>query len=84
MIYYLFICRSLTYAQRAVKELEKHGITGTVTRLPQSIAIEGCNYCVKLAERHFCRALEILKSAEIYPKKMFALYEDGTAVEVGV
>jgi len=84
VMYYLLICRSLTYAQRAVRELERTGITATVTRVPQSIDIEGCGYCVKIAERHFARALDILRATEIYPKKIFIQYDDGVCVEVAV
>ena len=84
MMYYLLICRSLTYAQRAKQILESAGITATVTRVPQEITTEGCGYCVKVAGRHFIDALTILKNIETYPKRVFAIYDDGTFIEVTV
>jgi len=83
-MYYLLICRSLTYAQRAARVLESFGITAIVTRVPQTITVEGCGYCVKIAVRHFIEALTILRNAEVYPKKVFALYDSGDHAEVEV
>ena len=44
MIYYLIVCRSLTYAQRTAAVLERAGITARILRAPKSIAGEGCSY----------------------------------------
>ena len=35
MVYYLIICRSLTYAQRTAQVLERVGIPGWVQRSPK-------------------------------------------------
>ena len=42
MLYYLIVCRSLTYAQRTAAALERAGITAHILRSPKSIAGEGC------------------------------------------
>lgn len=82
MVYYLLICRSLTYAQRTAKALERAGITAIVTKVPQIIASDGCGYCVKVPAKHVSNALVALKDAELYPIKIFVLYADGNYGEV--
>ena len=36
MLYYLIVCRSLTYAQRTAAALERTGITARVIRSPRA------------------------------------------------
>lgn len=84
MIFYLMICRSLTYAQRAAKALERTGITAIVTKVPQTISSDGCGYCVKVSAKHIANALVSLKDAELYPIKIFVLYADGNYGEVNL
>lgn len=82
MIYYLLTCRSLTYAQRTAKVLERVGITAIVTKLPMHISTDGCGYCVKVSAKHITNALIALKDAEMYPVKVYVLYADGNFGEV--
>lgn len=60
---YLILCRSLTYAQRAVVALERAGITAATARTPQELTDGGCGYCVKVSERRFHEALTVLEKA---------------------
>ena len=41
MVYYLIVCRSLTYAQRTASALERAGITAHILRSPKMISGEG-------------------------------------------
>ncbi len=84
MVYYLLICRSLTYAQRTAKALERVGITAIVTKVPQLIASDGCGYCVKVSAKYISNALVALKDAELYPIKVFVQYADGNYGEVNL
>jgi rhodanese-related sulfurtransferase len=84
VIYYLFICRSVTYAQRAAKALERAGITAIVTRAPQKISVDGCAYCVRVTGRNISQALVVIREAGLYPVRVFAQYADGNLSEVGV
>lgn len=84
MIYYLLICRSLTYAQRTAKILERAGITAIVTRVPQHLSSDGCGYCVKISSKNISNALIALKNAELYPIKIYVLYADGNYGEVNL
>ena len=45
--YCLILCRSLTYAQRSSRVLERAGITAVVRKAPLSVSKTGCTYCVK-------------------------------------
>ena len=51
MSYDLILCRSLTYAQRAVRALEGAGITAVVARAPQIYLDSGCGYCARISEK---------------------------------
>ena len=82
MVYYLILCRSLTYAQKTERVLTRAGITARVMRAPKSIDSEGCSHGVKVAERHLSAALTILARAGLSPKRVFAFYGDGSYQEV--
>lgn len=84
MVYYLLMCRSLTYAQHTAKILERAGITAIVTRVPQLLSNDGCGYCVKVSSKNISNALVALKNAELYPVKVFVLYADGKYGEVSL
>ena len=83
MLYYLIICRSLTYAQRTAAALERAGMTVRILRAPRSIAGEGCSHCVKIAQRYLQEALVILERSQLTPKRIFLAAGDGSYQEVG-
>ncbi len=82
MVYYLIICRSLTYAQRTARMLERAGISGHVMRTPKLISREGCNYCVKVTEQRLTDALKLLRREGLAPKQVFVQNADGLYSEV--
>lgn len=82
MVYYLIVCRSLTYAQRTAAVLERVGITAHILRSPKVIAGEGCGYSVKVAQRNLSDALRILVQAGFGPKRVFIMESDGSYKEV--
>lgn len=82
MVYYLIICRSLTYAQRTAQMLERAGISGSVMRAPKLISKEGCGYCVRVPERKLTDALVVLRREGMAPKQVFLQSADGGYSEV--
>lgn len=82
MVYYLINCRSLTYAQRAERILERAGITAHILRSPQNISGEGCSYAVKVSERRFPAAMATLKQASLNPLRVYMISGDGSYSEV--
>ena len=78
----LLMCRSLTYAQRSARVLERAGIAAGVTRAPRAVSTRGCGYCVTVPVRHGTRAAEVLTEAGLRPEKAFRREADGTVREV--
>ena len=82
MMYGLIMCRSLTYAQRAARELERAGIAAFVAKVPQNVTDAGCAYCVKVAERRLGDALRVLRQAGHSPERAFLPEAGGNYREV--
>ena len=80
MVYYLIVCRSLTYAQRTASALERAGITAHILRSPKMISGEGCSHSVKVSERNL--ALLILGRVGLTPKRIYIMSSDGSYKEV--
>ena len=84
MLYYLIICRSLTYAQRTAAALGRAGISAYLFRTPRQIAGEGCSHCVKIRQRDLEDALTVLRRADLFPKRVFLAEDGGGYQEVGL
>lgn len=82
MVYYLFQCRSLTYAQRTAAALERAGITAWVLRSPKAIAGEGCSHSVKVSQRNLVSALKTLHRVGLEPRSIYITESDGSYREV--
>jgi len=82
MVQYLILCRSLTYAQKAARALERVGITASIMRVPKEIGREGCAYCVKVSERRFEAALSVLKNTETRITRVVLMTPEGELREV--
>ncbi len=82
-MHYLLTYRSLTYAQRAARVLERAGVTGALSRVPKDAAKRGCAYCVTVAPRHRDRALAVLRGAGLSPERVLLRHDDGTWEAVG-
>lgn len=75
MPYYLLLCRSITYAQRMSRALERSGITSRFFRPPMGLSDRGCSYAVRVGERDLPAALERLRAEGLMPMRVF--YTDG-------
>jgi hypothetical protein len=64
-MYYLIMCRSLTYAQRVANTLERAGIPARILRSPAAISPKGCSYSVRVGERQLSRAMSILAQKKL-------------------
>ena len=82
MIYYLIVCRSLTYAQQTAAALERAGITAHILRSPKSISATGCSHSVKISQRRLAQALPVLKRVDLTPAQIFITEADGSYREV--
>lgn len=78
---YLLMFRSLTYAQRGARLLERSGITATITRMPRSAAVRGCSYGVLISPAQYGRAMELLSSGSLMPERIYMRNADGSLRE---
>ncbi len=81
MRYYLIICRSVTYAQRAQKALEEAGIRSRMLRSPKGLTERGCAYALQVKPSLFSKALTCLYEKNIKPYRAFA-YDGKSYTEV--
>lgn len=84
MVYYLIICRSLTYAQRTAAALERAGIAARILRAPKSISGAGCSHGVRVAEHSLSRALIVLNRVGLTPNRVYIASAEGGYREVGL
>ncbi len=75
---YLLTYRSLTYAQRAARILERAGVTGSLTKVPKDASARGCAYCVAVPARHRDRAVAVLTGAGLAPERVLLRRPDGS------
>ena len=82
MLNYFIMCRSLTYAQKAARVLERSGIAASVSRPPAEVSGEGCAYAVRIAEKNLSKALVALRSAGVPSGKIYMKDGSGHFSEV--
>ncbi len=75
-MFYLLLCRSLTYAQRSAKLLERKGISAPVIKAPPELSGNGCSYALRVPTRHYPRAMELLQDNGLTPRKTFFREDD--------
>lgn len=76
--------RSLTYAQRASRLLERAGIYSSLTKAPQGATVKGCSYGIKVQERYIDYALQVMRENPIQTGKVFRLEPSGDFFEVDI
>ena len=69
--------RSVTFAQRAARILEKGGIDNILRRTPKTLSVRGCGYCLYLPVRHILAATALLDEGEIPYEKAFRMGLNG-------
>ncbi len=82
MEHYLILARSVTYAQRMQRALDRAGISSRVYRAPRDLTNLGCAYALRLAPRDLREALLTLHREGLNPVQIF-LYQRGLYQEVG-
>ena len=80
---YLFLYRSLTYAQWAAAALERVGISAYLVRTPSSLSGQGCGYSLKLSVRDGFDGMATLRNHGRPPRRVY-LSEDGLYREVAL
>lgn len=84
MVYYLIVCRSLTFAQRTATALERAGISAHIQRSPRAISGSGCSHSVKVSQRNLSQALVVLNRVGLSPEQVYITSGDGSYREVSL
>lgn len=82
MQHYLILCRSLTYAQRAQRVIERAGGSGTVVKAPQEVTSGGCTYGVRVSAGKFDLAMDALRKTGLPIGKTYRYEPEGFLKEV--
>ncbi len=73
----IIILRSVTYAQRAKRALEKAGVSAYVIKPDASLVGNGCGFAVKVSEGYLAEAIDILKKQNYEVGKIYIATGDG-------
>lgn len=82
MEHYLILARSVTYAQRMHRQLERAGIRSRILRPPRDLTEMGCAYALRIAPDDLAKTLTMLHQGGLSPVQIF-LYQSGMYQEVG-
>ena len=82
MEHYLILARSVTYAQRMQRVLERAGVRCRIARAPRDLTELGCAYIVQVSAYDLSSALIALHRESLDPVQIF-LYQRGLYQEVG-
>ena len=63
MKFYYITFRSVTFAQRGERVLQKAGLRCTLQRTPRWMEEQGCGYCLRLWTKDAAPAVELLRYA---------------------
>ena len=71
MEHYVIIARSVTYAQRMQRALQRAGIRCQIYRAPRELTELGCAYAVEIAAAALTDALQILYREQLAPVQIY-------------
>ena len=81
---YMITFRSVTYAQRGERLLNRAGERCSLQRTPRWMEEQGCGYSLRLHTGNIARAVELLRSEQLPMGKVYLRGEDGKLEEVAV
>lgn len=84
MRFYYITFRSVTYAQRGERILQKEGIRCILLRTPRWMEEQGCGYCLRLWAEGVKPALQLLQMAGVSYRKVYIQGRDGQLEEMTV
>lgn len=84
MYFYYITFRSVTYAQRAEKLLNRQGFQVNLMRTPRWMEEQGCGYALKLWTDSIASAAGLLREHKIQLRRIYVQPEDGQLEEVSL
>ena len=82
MGFYYITFRSVTFAQRGEKLLQKKNIRVYLMRTPRWMEEQGCGYALKLWTGEISGIVNLLRENRIQLRKVYVQREDGAMEEV--
>ena len=82
MALYYITFRSVTFAQRAEKLLNRKSIRANLMRTPRWMEEQGCGYALKLWSNDILQVRNHLQENQIQLRRIYLQKEDGTMEEV--
>ena len=79
-MYYLTF-RSVTYAQRGEKLLNRNGYRCTIQRTPRWMEEQGCGYALRVWTQDIGSALKLLQENQLQIKRIYKQGDDGQLEE---
>lgn len=74
---WLITFRSVTFAQKAERALNKAGIACTMRRTPRELSQRGCGYSLRLRGADALAAVLLLQEKQIGYRKTYAITQEG-------
>ena len=81
MEHYLILARSVTYAQRMQRALNRVGVRCQISRAPRDLTDLGCAYVLRVPVNDLMQAVTAIYREALGPVQIF-LYQRGTYQEV--
>lgn len=81
---YLITFRSVTYAQRGERVLNRAGERCSLQRTPRWMEEQGCGYSLRLQSGNIGRVVSLLRSEQLPMRKVYVFRDDGGLEEVTV
>ena len=84
MKFYYITFRSVTFAQRGEKLLNRHQIRCDLMRTPRWMEEQGCGYSLRLRHRDLMQAVKTLRDGGVMFRKVYLQGENGVFEELEV
>ena len=79
---YFITFRSVTYAQRGERLLNRRGERCSLKRTPRWMEEQGCGYSLRLQTDNIERAVTLLRGEQLPMRKVYLRREDGSLEEI--
>ena len=82
MLYHLLLYRSLTRTQRAAAVLDRGAVPNMIVQVPRKLSEGGCTNAIRLTQGYLHRALTVLDTSGMEPRRIFVTAGDDNYEEV--
>lgn len=79
---FLITFRSVTYAQRGERVLNRAGVRCSLQRTPRWMEEQGCGYSLRIVTQDIDRAVELLRQEQLPLRKVYLRRENGSLEEI--